>query len=128
MSERLCLSAKRYAQKTNVKWPKNFWINVDASRGDDACWIWTGYTRNGYGSVKYKDRNEYAHILVYQNIKGVIPDGYEVDHSCRVRRCINPDHLEAITKRLNRQRQAWYGGTQTAKRLTEKARNARWPK
>lgn len=67
------------------------------------CWVWTGYTRNGYGSVRQAGRNEYLHLLVYRALHGTISEGAEVDHGCRNRRCLR--HLEQVSKLVNRQRQ-----------------------
>lgn len=65
------------------------------------CWIWMGATSVGYGHIRDKGRLYTAHDLSFTLAGGVIPDGYEVDHLCRVRCCINPDHLEAVTHSVN---------------------------
>lgn len=69
--------------------------NIDAE-GD--CWLWTGrLDRDGYG--KYGDY--LAHRLVYLHLVGHLPEGLVSDHQCRVRRCVNPDHLEFVPDRVN---------------------------
>lgn len=76
-----------------------FWGNVDKS-GD--CWLWTGATRHGrYGQFFIGGRNRYAHRLAYQLCVGPIPEGLLIDHKCRVRHCVNPDHLRAVTYKQN---------------------------
>jgi hypothetical protein len=78
------------------------------------CWIWTGCIYRGYGRVGDDNgRNVMAHRLSYETFKGPIPTGMEPDHichnpsicdggdSCLHRRCINPDHLEAVTHQEN---------------------------
>lgn len=74
------------------------WI-VDAS----GCWLWTGYVHptKGYGRIKWDGRTQEAHRVVYAELVGPIPDGLTIDHLCRVRRCVNPAHLEPVTMREN---------------------------
>ena len=62
------------------------------------CWIYTGYiNRLGYGTVGIGQSFILAHRLSYQHYKGDIPDDLCVDHLCRTRSCVNPDHLELVT-------------------------------
>lgn len=83
---------------------ERFWPKVDRSRGADACWLWTG-ARTGpgrtYGSFLYEGRNARAHRVAYTLVNGPIPDGLTIDHLCRVRLCVNPSHLEAVTNHEN---------------------------
>lgn len=68
------------------------------------CWIWLGSLGSGgYGLVGFKKRNtsQVAHRFVYESIKGPIPEGLELDHKCRVRSCVNPDHMEPVTRLEN---------------------------
>lgn len=69
---------------------------------ESGCWIWEGWTRHdGYGSVSFNGKTSYIHLLMHEHFNGPIPDGYEVDHLCRVRLCANPGHLEAVTPSEN---------------------------
>ena len=62
------------------------------------CWLWTGYiNNNGYGEAHFNGRKYKTHRLIYELHKGVIPKELEIDHLCRVRNCVNPDHLEVVT-------------------------------
>lgn len=66
------------------------------------CVLWTGPDNgNGYGNTTYLGKTRYAHRLAYENAKGPIPKGLHIDHLCRTRACINPDHLEAVSQREN---------------------------
>jgi len=65
------------------------------------CWIWTAWLSDGYGLIKNDGRTIIAHRLAYELYKGPIPDGLELDHLCRNRCCVNPDHLEPVTRQAN---------------------------
>lgn len=69
---------------------------------ESGCWIWLKKSEsNGYGRFCANRRNILAHRAAYEIFTGPIPDGYQVDHLCRVRRCVNPAHLEAVTQTEN---------------------------
>lgn len=70
----------------------------------DGCWRWTGYidTKTGCGRMyggNYQTVN--VHTVMYTQIVGPVPEGLELDHLCRHRWCVNPDHLEAVTHAVN---------------------------
>lgn len=68
---------------------------------DSGCWLWTrGVSRAGYG-LFHVDGESYAHRWSFKAFNGTIPDGLEIDHTCRVRHCVNPDHLEAVSHAVN---------------------------
>lgn len=75
-----------------------FWGRVNKT---DSCWLWTAGKVRGYGTIAHRGRQHYAHRWSYEQAKGEIPEGYEIDHLCRVPACVNPDHLEAVTKKEN---------------------------
>jgi len=65
---------------------------------NSGCWLWSGYiNKDGYARTSSIS----GHILSYLAFKGPIPQGLEIDHKCRVRCCVNPDHLEAVTHAEN---------------------------
>ena len=64
----------------------------------DDCILWARSTKNGYGQWK---SGRYVHRDVYEAVKGPIPKGFLVRHTCDVRLCVNPDHLVLGTKRDN---------------------------
>lgn len=66
------------------------------------CWMWMrAVGRDGYGKIKVSKRQMGAHRASYELFKGAIPDGMDLDHLCRNRTCVNPDHLEAVSERVN---------------------------
>jgi len=70
-------------------------IQVDTKTG---CWEWGAYRNSdGYGVMGYLGRVQTAHRYTYIAKYGNIPVGTEIDHLCRNRGCVNPDHLEAVT-------------------------------
>jgi hypothetical protein len=72
---------------------------------DSGCWEWTGaLDRLGYGQVHWQGRRQRAHRAVYEATGNVIPDGLELDHLCRNKRCVNPSHLEPVTHSENLRR------------------------
>lgn len=78
-----------------------FWEMVDKS-GPTDCWLWTGYgDRWGYGRFGH---GLLAHRVAFELVKGSVPPGLTLDHLCRVRRCVNPTHLEPVTQAENTRR------------------------
>lgn len=76
-----------------------FWEKVHKTQ---TCWLWTGaINTGGYGSCRIGRRDLKAHRVAYTLLKGSIPSGLQLDHLCRVRNCVNPDHLEPVTSRVN---------------------------
>lgn len=66
------------------------------------CWVWLGQqNRNGYGRFKRRGERIMAHKYFFQLYKGPIPEGLVLDHLCKVRACVNPNHLEPVTVQVN---------------------------
>lgn len=79
-----------------------------------SCWIWTGHvTKGGYGQFRMGNKTIGAHVAAYRIFRGHVPPGMDVEHACHTRdedcpggvclhrRCVNPLHLEAVTRREN---------------------------
>lgn len=82
-------------------------VEVDES----GCWLWTGFKRvDGYGSIGGRlpdgrtSCNWNVHRVVWELTVGPIPEGLTIDHLCRVRHCVNIDHLEPVTRAENTRR------------------------
>lgn len=64
----------------------------------DGCWIWNGKkARNVYGGFYFLGKWLMAHRVSYEHFIGVIPEELVIDHLCRNKLCVNPDHLEAVS-------------------------------
>lgn len=95
-----------------------FWAKVDKSgpvpehRPElGPCWVWTGSTNGrGYGELRIHGRKWYAHRFAFVALGGnELPDGFDLDHLCRTRPCVRPEHLEAVTRLQNVQRGEGHG-------------------
>lgn len=73
-----------------------FWrkVNKDDPSG---CWLWTGAKYRGYGYFRVERKGIRAHRYSYELVKGNIPSGLILDHLCRNKACVNPQHLEPVT-------------------------------
>jgi hypothetical protein len=73
-----------------------------------ACWLWKAHTdRDGYG-VSWRGRiATRAHVAVYRELVGQVPEGKALDHLCRNRRCVAPHHLEPVDQAENEKRKSW---------------------
>lgn len=87
-------------------WPR---IEMDPNGG---CWLWTGgLDTGGYSVIQHQGRTRIGHRLSYENLIGPIPVGLQLDHKCRVRACVNPDHLEPVTAKENVRRSPIHVGS-----------------
>jgi hypothetical protein len=66
------------------------------------CWFWTAsQTKAGYGQFSINNYPYLAHRVAYELYKGSIPEGKVIDHLCRTPSCVNPEHIEAVSQRVN---------------------------
>src|SRR3990167_537203 len=71
----------------------------------NGCWIWKKATGcGGYGKKYAHDKTILAHRFYYEKFKGKISKGLCLDHLCKTRHCVNPDHLEPVTQLENNRR------------------------
>lgn len=83
---------------------RRFWAKI-IFEDDCNCWRWGAcLSPSGYGLASAGGKNILAHRYSYQFYKGPIPAGLVIDHLCRTRHCVNPDHLEAVTQAENTSR------------------------
>ena len=81
---------------------KRFWAKVDKiDAAPDACWQWLGTKSDGYGRFSIGSKRIYAHRFAYELLIGPIPDGLTLDHLCRNRACVKPQHVEPVPMRTN---------------------------
>jgi len=69
---------------------------VDIIEGSE-CIYWTGPSWHGYGYIGVMYKKKLVHRIVYEYCVGPIPDGFEIDHECRTRNCVNSNHLRTVT-------------------------------
>lgn len=97
---------------TSAQRLERFWARVEKT---DTCWLWTaGRFHNGYGQVKWFGRSRKAHHIAWELLRGALPLPLEADHLCRVRNCVNPDHIEWVTHAENTARAHMARGTDNA--------------
>ncbi len=81
---------------------ERFWSKVEVPEQPSCCWEWTGYRLpNGYGRFMFNDKEFYAHRVVCAILTKDPGPTLTIDHLCRNRGCVNPDHLEAVTQKVN---------------------------
>ena len=76
---------------------------IDFKSSPNGCWLWVGMTtHDGYPYwCTTNNRSVYAHRFIYEQEIGAIPPGLTLDHTCRVRNCVNPAHMDPCTLREN---------------------------
>src|SRR4030095_9109984 len=82
--------------------PERFWSKIDKTSAAP-CWLWTGkrHIITGYGQVRYQRVMRPAHRVALELLGIVVPSGLECDHTCRIRHCCNPAHIDFVTHAEN---------------------------
>lgn len=96
---------RRFVPGHNVQKAERYTVD------DNGCWIWLGpLNPHGYGAVTRNKRRMGAHVWFWERENGPVPDGLELDHvkerGCKSRACVNPAHLEPVTRTVNARRGA----------------------
>jgi HNH endonuclease len=93
---------------------QRFWARVDQENNPlhpydpslGRCWPWVGtpgtFHRDGYGYLSYEGKAQLAHRIAWRLVKGEIPEGLELTHSCNYPPCCNPDHCVPATHKQNK--------------------------
>lgn len=92
---------RRYAsfEDSRLNTDERFWQKVQKT---DSCWHWTGaLSAGGYGTFHDGEKTVSAHRYSYSKMSGPVPPGMQLDHLCRNRHCVNPNHLEPVSPREN---------------------------
>jgi len=93
---------KGSASAMSLFWPKVNYCGPMAAPHLGQCWAWEGAKNpGGYGQFSRKKDQSLAHRWSYENVFGPIPDDLELDHLCRNRACVRPEHLEPVTRSEN---------------------------
>ena len=80
----------------------NHFHNKIMPEPNSGCWLWTGALNNkGYGVFHINGKMRLAHRVAWEVDNGSVPAGLEIDHLCRTRSCVNPQHMEAVTHHEN---------------------------
>ena len=83
---------------------ERMWDHVRTEKG--GCWLWEGYVdKDGYGRMVSREHSVvvsgYVHRMAWEQYRGAIPKGMQIDHLCKIKNCVNPEHLEVTSPQVN---------------------------
>ena len=91
-----------HGRKTTRLFDIAAWVQPRVTVDGIGCWIWKGRPDDdGYARCSMNNTFGRAHRLIYIALVGPIPPTLQLDHLCRVHLCVNPDHLDPVTQRVN---------------------------
>jgi hypothetical protein len=93
---------------SEVELPATF-VSKVSPEPNSGCWLWAASVNNsGYGTYWNGSQCHTAHRFCFETVLGPHPN-CDLDHLCRVRCCVNPAHLEPVTRKINCLRGVGYG-------------------
>ncbi|MGO2037006.1 MAG: HNH endonuclease signature motif containing protein [Brevibacterium sp.] len=93
------------------------------------CWLWDKPNSRGYGNFHAKGITGSAHRFSWYIANGhtLPPEGHDIDHTCRNKLCVRPDHLRAVTHRENmRNRGVQSGSSAGARGVSRHRASGKW--
>lgn len=89
-----------HTTRSSLSETERFWSKVNQT---ESCWLWTGTITHGYGRFwsTSEQREVSAHRRSFELARSEIPEGMQIDHICRNRACVRPDHLRVVTNKQN---------------------------
>lgn len=82
--------------------PLSLRVHKHIKKEENGCWNWTkAKDKDGYGITSINGKSYRAHRVFYELYKEKIKSGFVIDHVCRNRSCVNPEHLREVTSRVN---------------------------
>lgn len=105
---------------------ERFWDRV-ALKSEEECWEWLLRPgKEGYAEFWHKGVSRKAHRVSFELSNGPIPPGKVIDHKCRNKLCVNPDHLHAVTHKENTENLGLYKNNPSGYRGVTRRESGKW--
>lgn len=97
---------RKYGDPRTLYMPRSLWERIERwTDRSGGCWVWTHWLdQDGYAHASYEGKRVRVHRWSWEQVNGPVPPGLELDHLCRTRGCVRPDHLQAVSHRENMMR------------------------